>query len=101
MEKFVTKEELRDILSELADNFMDEKRYDVTFSLSHTLTSDSLRITIYDTEDSYKIISNETYRIISTLNDSYDISKGIKEVMRQNEAKKDEENSEATTNISA
>ena len=94
MEKFVTNEELRDILSELADNFMEEKRYDVTISLSHYITGDELRITVQDGNASYKTIANEAYKIIPALSDSFDISKNIKEAMRQNEADAQKETEE-------
>ena len=86
MKKFITNEELRDIVSELADNFMENKRYDVTISLSHCTSSDELTVSVQDKETSYKAIFIQSYRIIERPKDAIDISRIIKMAIKQHEA---------------
>ena len=86
MEKFITIDELRDIVSELADNFMENKRYDVTISLSHCTSSDELTVSVQDKETSYKAIFIQSYRIIERPKDAIDISRIVDRAIKQHEA---------------
>lgn len=86
MEKFITKEELRDIVSDLADCFMENKRYDVTIALSHYSSSDDLKITVQDRTKAYKVVSNMSFKIIGEPSDSFSIERKIKEDIKQYEA---------------
>lgn len=86
MEKFITFDELRDIVSELADNFMENKRYDVTISLSHCTSSDELTVSVKDREAFHKAVSIESYQIIERPKDAIDISRIIKMAIKQYEA---------------
>lgn len=99
MEKFITNEELRDIVSELADNFMENKRYDVTISLAHFVTNDALQISVFDIEKSYKIVADESYSIIERPKDAIDISRIIKMAIKQYEAEMASANNETESPI--
>lgn len=86
MENFITIDELRDIVSELADNFMENKRYDVTISLSHCTSSDELIVSVIDRGSFQKAVSIESYQIIERPKDAIDISRIIKMAIKQHEA---------------
>jgi hypothetical protein len=89
MENYIINEELRDVLTELADFFMGNPRYDVTISFSHFSSRDELGIQIQDRESSYKTVSNKTYTIIDGPSGAFDISKGIEEAIKEHEANKE------------
>lgn len=86
MKKFITNEELRDIVSELADKFMENSRYDVTISLSHYTSSDDLTVQVQDRDSSYNVVSSESYKIIEKLSDSFDIIRSIETAIEKHEA---------------
>jgi hypothetical protein len=86
MENFIINEELRDIVSDLADCFMENKRYDVTIALSHYSSSDDLKITVQDRTKAYKVVSSMHYKIIGGPSDSFSIERKIKEDIKQYEA---------------
>ena len=86
MIKFITSEELRDIVYELADKFMENRRYDVTISLSHYTSSDDLTFQVQDRNSSYKVVSSESYKIIEKPSDSFDIIRSIETAIEKHEA---------------
>ena len=86
MKKYVTNEELRDILADLADAFMENKRYDVTISLSHFSSCDDLKVQIQDCKSSYKTISYESYSIIDKPRDSFEVVGVIETAIEKHEA---------------
>lgn len=86
MENFITNEELRDIVSDLADCFMENKRYDVIIALSHYSSSDDLKITVQDRTKAYKVVSSMYYKIIGEPSDSFSIERKIKKAIKQYEA---------------
>lgn len=86
MEKFIINEELRDIVSELADNFMESKRYNVNISLDHFSSSDDLTIYVADRESSDKTIYRQSFKIIEKPKDAIDISRIVKMAIKQYEA---------------
>lgn len=85
MKKFITNEELRDIVSELADKFVENSRYDVTISLSHYTSSDELKIQVQDCESSYKVVGTESYQIIEKPSDSFDVVRDIETAIEKHE----------------
>ena len=89
MENYIINEELRDVLTELADFFMGNPRYDVTISFSHYSSRDEVKIQIQDRKSDYKVISNKTYVIIPEPSGAFSISKGIEEVIKEHEANKE------------
>lgn len=99
MKKYITTEELRDIVSELAGNFMENERYDITITLSHFTSRDDLTVSVQDKESAYETISNESYTIIGVPCDSIDISRNIKEAIKQHEAKMAKANNETESPI--
>lgn len=99
MKKFITNEELRDIVSELADKFMENSRYDVTISLSHYTSSDELRIQVHDCESSYKVVGTESYRIIEKLSDSFDVVRDIETAIEKHEVAIAEVNKETESPV--
>lgn len=99
MKKYITNEELRDIVSELAGNFMKNERYDITITLSHFTSRDDLTFSVQDKESAYEIISNESYTIIGAPCDAIDISRNIKEAIKQHEAEKAKANNETESPI--
>jgi hypothetical protein len=86
MKKYVTKEELRDIVSELADIFMENGRYDVNISLAHFSSSDDLTISVMDREQAYSVVSQESYTVIERPSDCIDISRCVKEDIKRHES---------------
>lgn len=94
MEKFITTDELRDIVAELADIFMENKRYDVIITLSHYTSSDNLLVAVKDREKAYKTISSQSYQIIERPKDTIDISRIIMLAIKQHEAEITNDNNE-------
>lgn len=94
MKKYITNEELRDIVADLADAFMENGRYDVTISLSHFSTFDDLSVQIHDRESSYEVISKESYRIIEKPSDPFDVVRAIETAIEKHEAEMSKINSE-------
>lgn len=99
MEKFITIDELRDIVSELADNFMESKRYNVNISLDHLSFSDDLIIYVADRESSHKIIYRQSFKIIEKPKDAIDVSRIVKMAIKQHEAEMASANNEAESPI--
>ena len=89
MENYIINEELRDVLTELAELFMGNPRYDVTISFSHYSSRDEVKIQIQDRKSDYKVISSKTYVIINEPSGAFDISKGIEETIKEYEANKE------------
>lgn len=89
MENYIINEELRDVLTELAELFMGNPRYDVTISFSHYSSRDEVKIQIQDRKSEYKVISSKTYVIINEPSGAFDISKGIEEAIKEYEANKE------------
>lgn len=99
MKKYITNEELRDIVSELAENFLENERYDITITLSHFTSRNELAFSIEDKEAVYETVSRESYTIIEVPSDSLDISRNIKEAIKQYEAEKAKANNETESPI--
>jgi 6-phosphogluconolactonase/glucosamine-6-phosphate isomerase/deaminase len=99
MKKYITKEELRDIVADLAEAFMENGRYDVTLSLSHFSVCDDLKVQIQDRESSYRVISSESYSIIEKPSDSFDIVRVIENDIERHEAAMAEINKETESPI--
>lgn len=89
MENYILNEELRDVLTELAELFMGNPRYDVTISFSHYSSCDEVKIQIQDRKSDYKVISSKTFVIINEPSGAFDISKGIEEAIKEHEANKE------------
>ena len=79
MKNYITKEELRDVVSELTDNFMENERYDVTISLNHYSSRDDIAIQVMDRQNSYKVISSTSYYIIDEPCDALDVARRVKD----------------------
>lgn len=94
MKKYITTEELRDIVADLADAFMENARYDVTLSLSHFSSADDLTVQIQDRESSYKVVSRESYRVIEKPSDPIDVVRTIETAIEKHEAEMAKINSE-------
>ena len=86
MKKYITKEELRDIVADLAEAFMENGRYDVTISLSHLSSYDDLKVHIQDCLSSWKVISTESYRIIEKPSDAFDVVRDLETAIEKHEA---------------
>lgn len=99
MEKFITNEELRDIVSELACKVMENSRYDVTISLSHYTSSDELKIQVQDSKSPYQVIGAESYKIIEKLSDSFDVVRDIETAIEKHEVAMAEVNKETESPV--
>lgn len=91
MEKYITKEDLREIVSDLTENFMENERYSVTISLTHLSSCDTLTVQVQDREAHFKSIHYASYDIIESPCDSYDIAKSIKASIEDHEKSIDQD----------
>lgn len=99
MKKLITNEELRDIVSELADKFMENSRYDVTISLSHYISYDELRIQVQDCKSPYQVVGTESYKIIEKPIDSFDVVRDIETAIEKHEVAMAEVNKETESPV--
>lgn len=90
MEKIITKEGLVDILSDLAESFNEENRYDYEISLGHSVYS-NLSISLFDRDQNLKLIGNVCYKIIDEPSSHHDVRRDIEAVIEDHESKPEEQ----------